>query len=101
MTQNIMLFLSVCLMTLLFAGFRGWDCEATGVDINDELAQIANRAALGEEGPNGQYSLSLVLLLLHVYFVLHFKVSGCIAVHLTSPCVGLLDLVFGSGGVDN
>ena len=56
MTQNIMLFLSVCLMTLLFAGFRGWDCEATGVDINDELAQIANRAALGEEGPNGQYS---------------------------------------------
>ena len=33
------------------------------MDINDELAQIANRAALGEEGPNGQYD-NLVLHLL-------------------------------------
>ncbi|XP_076443645.1 uncharacterized protein LOC143282070 [Babylonia areolata] len=35
-------------------GFKGWDSEATGVDINNELAQIANRADLGEEGPNGE-----------------------------------------------
>ncbi|KAL4227832.1 Methionine aminopeptidase 1B [Mactra antiquata] len=33
-------------------GFRSWDKEATGIDINDELAQIANRADLGEEGPD-------------------------------------------------
>lgn len=32
-------------------GFRCWDVEETGIDINDELAQIANRADLGEEGP--------------------------------------------------
>ncbi|XP_060555499.1 microtubule-associated protein futsch-like isoform X2 [Ruditapes philippinarum] len=35
-------------------GFRCWDTEATGIDINDELAQIANKADLGEEGPNGE-----------------------------------------------
>ncbi|XP_046357199.2 microtubule-associated protein futsch-like isoform X1 [Haliotis rufescens] len=33
-------------------GFKCWDTEATGIDINEELAQIANRASLGEEGPN-------------------------------------------------
>ena len=38
----------------LFSGFRCWDNEATGLDINDELAQIANKADLGEEGPNGK-----------------------------------------------
>lgn len=36
-------------------GFRGWDNESTGIDINEELAQIANKAALGEEGPGGGY----------------------------------------------
>lgn len=41
-------------LCFVFAGFRNWDVEATGVDINDELAQIANRADLGEEGPNGK-----------------------------------------------
>ncbi|XP_005091094.2 microtubule-associated protein futsch isoform X2 [Aplysia californica] len=35
-------------------GFRCWDVEDTGIDINDELAQIANRASLGEEGANGE-----------------------------------------------
>ncbi|XP_050403006.2 microtubule-associated protein 1B isoform X2 [Patella vulgata] len=35
-------------------GFKGWDKEVTEVDINDELSQIANRASLGEEGPNGE-----------------------------------------------
>ncbi|XP_041365673.1 microtubule-associated protein 1B-like [Gigantopelta aegis] len=35
-------------------GFRCWDEEAIGIDINDELSQIANRAALGNEGPNGE-----------------------------------------------
>ncbi|PVD20059.1 hypothetical protein C0Q70_20553 [Pomacea canaliculata] len=35
-------------------GFRGWDNESTGIDINEELAQIANKAALGEEGPGGE-----------------------------------------------
>lgn len=43
---------------LCIAGFRCWDNEATGIDINDELAQIANRADLGEEGPNGKYNFS-------------------------------------------
>jgi len=41
-------------MLFVFSGFRSWDAETTGVDINDELAQIANRADLGQEGPNGK-----------------------------------------------
>ena len=48
------------------AGLKGWDSTGTGVDINDELAQIANRADLGEEGPDGEWhflpgSLSFIL----------------------------------------
>ncbi|KAL8577433.1 hypothetical protein ACOMHN_048068 [Nucella lapillus] len=35
-------------------GFKCWNSAATGVDINDELATIANRADLGEEGPEGE-----------------------------------------------
>ncbi|XP_052795864.1 microtubule-associated protein futsch-like isoform X2 [Mya arenaria] len=38
----------------LSKGFRSWDVEGTGVDINDELAHIANRADLGEQGPDGE-----------------------------------------------
>ncbi|XP_076105483.1 uncharacterized protein LOC143073663 isoform X2 [Mytilus galloprovincialis] len=37
-------------------GFRCWDCE--DVDINDELAHIANAAELGVEGPNGERVLN-------------------------------------------
>ena len=37
----------------IFSGFRCWDSEL--FDINDELAQIANKADLGEEGPNGKF----------------------------------------------
>ncbi|CAG2235818.1 Microtubule-associated protein futsch,Electromotor neuron-associated protein 2 [Mytilus edulis] len=37
-------------------GFRCWDCE--DVDINDELANIANAAELGVEGPNGERVLN-------------------------------------------
>ncbi|XP_013094852.2 microtubule-associated protein 1B-like isoform X1 [Biomphalaria glabrata] len=33
-------------------GFKCWDTEETGININEELAQIANRASLGEEGSN-------------------------------------------------
>jgi hypothetical protein len=36
---------------LLFSGFRCWGFQ--DVDINDELAHIANAAELGVEGPNG------------------------------------------------
>ncbi|XP_061172395.1 microtubule-associated protein futsch-like isoform X2 [Saccostrea echinata] len=32
--------------------FKHWGC--TDVDINEELSGIANRAAIGEEGPNGE-----------------------------------------------
>ncbi|KAH9520217.1 hypothetical protein Btru_060293 [Bulinus truncatus] len=35
-------------------GFKCWDVEETGININEELAQIANRASLGEEGSNGE-----------------------------------------------
>ncbi|XP_052277896.1 microtubule-associated protein 1A-like isoform X2 [Dreissena polymorpha] len=35
-------------------GFKCWDAAGTGVDINDALAQVANRADLGEEGPDGE-----------------------------------------------
>ncbi|XP_059175389.1 microtubule-associated protein futsch-like isoform X2 [Physella acuta] len=35
-------------------GFRCWDVEDTGININEELAQIANRASLGEEGASGE-----------------------------------------------
>ncbi|GFR83912.1 microtubule-associated protein futsch-like [Elysia marginata] len=35
-------------------GFKCWDAEETGININDELAQIANRASLGEDGANGE-----------------------------------------------
>ncbi|XP_036361786.1 microtubule-associated protein futsch isoform X4 [Octopus sinensis] len=35
----------------LAKGFRTWDVEAAGVDINEEVSQIANKGALGEEGP--------------------------------------------------
>lgn len=48
---------------MYISGFRSWDCETTGVDINDELAQIANKADLGQEGPNGKlvkYSVVMV-----------------------------------------
>ena len=41
-------------MFCIFSGFRCWD--GGSFDINDELAQIANKADLGEEGPNGTYS---------------------------------------------
>ncbi|CAC5409494.1 Electromotor neuron-associated protein 2,Microtubule-associated protein futsch [Mytilus coruscus] len=37
-------------------GFRCWDCE--DVDINEELAHIANAAELGVEGPNGERVLN-------------------------------------------
>ncbi|RUS91760.1 hypothetical protein EGW08_000468 [Elysia chlorotica] len=33
-------------------GFKCWDAEETGININEELAQIANRASLGEDGAN-------------------------------------------------
>ncbi|GFO14676.1 microtubule-associated protein futsch-like [Plakobranchus ocellatus] len=35
-------------------GFKCWDVEETGININEELAQIANRASLGEDGANGE-----------------------------------------------
>lgn len=35
-------------------GFKCWDAEETGININEELAQIANRASLGEDGANGE-----------------------------------------------
>lgn len=35
-------------------GFCSWDVEETGIDINNELAEIANKASLGEEGANGE-----------------------------------------------
>ncbi|XP_064609076.1 microtubule-associated protein 1B-like isoform X2 [Liolophura sinensis] len=35
-------------------GFLSWDLEGTGVDINEELASIANAANAGEEGPEGE-----------------------------------------------
>uniref|UniRef100_A0A0L8I7H0 Microtubule-associated protein futsch n=1 Tax=Octopus bimaculoides TaxID=37653 RepID=A0A0L8I7H0_OCTBM len=38
----------------LAKGFRTWDVEAAGVDINEEVSQIANKGALGEEGPYGE-----------------------------------------------
>ncbi|XP_021357598.1 microtubule-associated protein 1B-like isoform X2 [Mizuhopecten yessoensis] len=38
-------------------GFRCWDEEQTGIDINDELARIANRASMGEEGPNDERTI--------------------------------------------
>lgn len=45
---------------LCFVAFKYWGSE--DVDINEELSGIANRAALGEEGINGNLShLSLQL----------------------------------------
>ncbi|XP_033750868.1 microtubule-associated protein futsch-like isoform X2 [Pecten maximus] len=38
-------------------GFRCWDEKQTGIDINDELARIANRASMGEEGPNDERTI--------------------------------------------
>ncbi|XP_060073202.1 microtubule-associated protein 1S-like [Ylistrum balloti] len=38
-------------------GFRCWDEDQTGIDINDELARIANRASMGEEGPNDERTI--------------------------------------------
>ncbi|GAB1603005.1 microtubule-associated protein futsch-like isoform X1 [Argonauta hians] len=35
----------------LAKGFRTWDAEAAGIDINEEVSLIANKGALGEEGP--------------------------------------------------
>lgn len=54
--------LNVCFKSSFFSvtGFRGWDNESTGIDINEELAQIANKAALGEEGPGGGYFFFLM-----------------------------------------
>ncbi|KAL3866604.1 hypothetical protein ACJMK2_043890 [Sinanodonta woodiana] len=42
------------ILTEVTKGFQCWNTELTGIDINDELAQIANRADLGEEGPEGE-----------------------------------------------
>lgn len=48
---------------LCFVAFKYWGSE--DVDINEELSGIANRAALGEEGINGnlshQFSVSMSL----------------------------------------
>ncbi|XP_069137403.1 microtubule-associated protein futsch-like isoform X2 [Argopecten irradians] len=38
-------------------GFRCWDEEQTGININEELASIANRASMGEEGPNDERTI--------------------------------------------
>lgn len=38
-------------------GFRCWDEEQTGININEELASIANRALMGEEGPNDERTI--------------------------------------------
>lgn len=40
---------------MCFVAFKYWSSE--NVDINDELARIANHAASGEEGPNGKYHI--------------------------------------------
>ena len=37
----------------VFSGFKCWSCD--DIDINEELAHIANRADVGEEGPEGTY----------------------------------------------
>ena len=42
----------------LLPGFKCWDAEETGININEELAQIANRASLGEDGANGTSTVS-------------------------------------------
>ena len=55
----------------IFSGFRCWDSEL--FDINDELAQIANKADLGEEGPNGKR------------FFRHFEVIDIFRVHRKTP----------------
>ena len=60
----------------LFSGFRCWDSEL--FDINDELAQIANKADLGEEGPNGKG------------FFPHFEVIDIFRVHRNAPGRGQL-----------
>ena len=44
------MFLSV----FYLSGFSTWNAKAAGIDINEELAQIANRADLGDEGPDGK-----------------------------------------------
>ena len=33
---------------------RSWDNEASGCDINEELAAMAAAAPSGEDGPNGE-----------------------------------------------
>lgn len=45
------------LIIIYFCVFSGLKCvslEDVGIDLNDELAKIANRAETGEEGPDGK-----------------------------------------------
>ena len=43
----------------MFTGLQCWDVEATGVDINEELANVASAAPPGDEGTNGKYAAVL------------------------------------------
>ena len=43
----------------MFAGLQCWDVEGTGVDINEELANVASAAPPGDEGTNGKYAAVL------------------------------------------
>ena len=40
----------------MFVGLQCWDVEGTGVDINEELANVASAAPPGDEGTNGKYA---------------------------------------------
>ncbi|CAE1293128.1 Microtubule-associated protein futsch [Acanthosepion pharaonis] len=42
----------------LAKGFRTWDVETTGVDINEEVSKVVSNASLGEEGPYGERVMS-------------------------------------------
>ncbi|KAL5005551.1 hypothetical protein ScPMuIL_019007 [Solemya velum] len=42
------------ILAVITKGFQSWDKDATGIDINQELAEISNKGELGEEGSNGE-----------------------------------------------
>ena len=41
----------------MISGLQCWDVEGTGVDINEELANVASAAPPGDEGTNGKYCI--------------------------------------------
>lgn len=71
--QILLIDLNLLFLDNFFLAFKYWGAE--DVDINEELSSIANRAAIGEEGANGNHPLIFLSSLAKVYLSIVFYFS--------------------------